>query len=151
MPLPCHPISPPLGGGAQVATNELYFFARVRQAAISNDATPPPRGAPLSARCLPQKPQVPLSSTRMPMLGILGRVGGVWAAPRGLRGRQSVCVRVVCHVSPWVVRVLWCVTNLLMPARVCRPSSPGCVPSSVNITRSPTEPSEPPGPASFLT
>ena len=40
MPLPCHPISPPPGGGAQVAKNEQYCFARVRQAAISN-ATPP--------------------------------------------------------------------------------------------------------------
>ena len=33
MPLLCHPISPPPGGGAQVDKNELYFFARVRQVA----------------------------------------------------------------------------------------------------------------------
>ena len=82
MPLLCHPNSPPPGGGAQVAKNEQYCFARVRQAAISN-ATPPRRGAHLSALYLPQVPQVPLSSTRMPRVGILCGVGGAWAAPRG--------------------------------------------------------------------
>ena len=70
----------------------------------------------MSALYLPQVPQVPRSSTRMPRVGILRGVDGAWAAPRGPCGRQSVCVRVVCQVSSGVVRRCCGVTNVLVPA-----------------------------------
>ena len=50
----------------------------------------------MSALYLPQVPQVPRSSTRMPRVGILRGVGGAWAAPRGrVAARACVCASFV--------------------------------------------------------
>ena len=73
----------------------------------------------MSALYLPQVPQVPLSSTRMPRVGILRGVGGAWAAPRGPCGRQSVCVCASFVKCPPALYVCCGVTNVLVGRPRC--------------------------------